>query len=96
MIIPISLLSTLIIWALVTIALIVVVTYRGFLGKEETDRIYVNQAVNQAQNRLAVRQQEIIARVSRLDRFVKGLLLSSGALLVLCLAIWVWTSFANL
>lgn len=94
--IPISLLSTLIAWALVTIALIAVATYRGFLGKDETERIYINQTVNQAQNRLAVQQQEIIAKVSRLDRFVKGLLLSSGVLLVLCLAIWVWTSFANL
>ena len=94
--IPVSLLSTLIVWALVTVALLVVITYRGFLGKEETDRIYVNQAVNEAQNRLAVKQREIIARVSRLDRFVKGLSVTSGALLVICLAIWVWSSFANL
>lgn len=90
--IPISLLGTLIAWALVTVALLVVVTYRGFLGKDETDRIYVNQA----HSRLATQQQEIITRVSRLDRFVKGLFVASGALLVLCLAIWVWTSFANL
>lgn len=94
--IPMSLLGTLIAWALVTVALIVVVTYRGFLGKDETDRMYVNQAVNEAQNRLAIKQQEIIAKVSRLDRFVKSLSVASGALLVLSLAIWVWTSFANL
>ena len=90
--IPMSLLGTLLAWALVTVALLVVVTYRGFLGKDETDRIYVNQA----HSRLATQQQEIIARVSRLDRFVKGLFVASGGLLVLCLAIWVWTSFVNL
>jgi hypothetical protein len=90
--IPISLLCMLIAWALVTIALLVVVTYRGFLGKDETDRIYVNQA----QSRLAMQQQEIITKVSRLDKFVKGLLVASGGLLVLSLAVWVWSSFANL
>lgn len=92
MAIPMSLLATLIAWALVTVALLVVVVYRGFLGKDETDRIYVSQT----QNRLAVRQQEIIARVSRLDRFVKGLLYTSGGLIVICLTIWLWSSFAKL
>ncbi len=90
--IPMSLLGTLIAWALVTIALLVVVAYRGILGKEETDRIYVSQT----QNRLAVQQQEIIAKVSRLDHFVKGLMVASGGLIVASLAIWLWTSFAKI
>jgi hypothetical protein len=90
--ISISLLGTLIAWALVTVVLLVVVSYRGVVAKDETDRIYVSQT----QNRLAVQQQEIIARVSRLDQFVKGLSMASGALLVISLAIWVWSSFANL
>jgi hypothetical protein len=90
--IPMSLLGTLIAWALVTVVLLVVVSYRGVVAKDETDRIYVSQT----QNRLAVQQQEIIAKVSRLDRFVKGLSVASGALLVISLAIWVWSSFSNL
>lgn len=90
--IPMSLLGSLIAWALVTVALLAVVAYRGLLGKEETDRIYVSQT----QSRLAVQQQEIIAKVSRLDQFVKGLMAASGGLLVLCLAIWLWTSFSKI
>jgi hypothetical protein len=90
--IPISLFTLLIAWALVTVVLLVVATYRGFLAKDETDRIYVSQA----QKRLAMQQQEIIAKVSRLDQFVKGLSLASGVLLVICLATWVWSSFSNL
>jgi len=90
--IPMSLLGTLIAWALVTIALLVVVVYRGILAKDETDHIYVSQT----QNRLAVQQQEIIAKVSRLDQFVKGLLAASGGLIVICLAIWLWSSFSKL
>jgi hypothetical protein len=90
--IPMSLLGSLIVWALVTIALLVVVTYRGFLAKDETDRIYISQT----QNRLAVQQQEIIAKVSRLDRFVKGFLYASGGLIVISLTIWVWSSFSKL
>ncbi len=90
--IPLSLLGTLIAWALVTVVLLVVVSYRGVVAKDETDRIYVSQT----QNRLAVQQQEIITKVSRLDQFVKGLSVASGMLLVICLAIWLWSSFANL
>jgi hypothetical protein len=87
-----SLLGSLIAWALVTVALLVVVAYRGILAKDETDRIYVSQT----QNRLAVRQQEIIAKVSRLDQFVKGLMVASGGLIIISLTIWVWSSFAKL
>jgi hypothetical protein len=90
--IPMSLLGSLIAWALVTVALLVVVAYRGILAKDETDRIYVSQT----QNRLAVRQQEIIAKVSRLDQFVKGLMVASGGLIIISLTIWVWSSFAKL
>ena len=90
--IPIPLLSTMIIWALVTVGLLVVATYRGFLAKDETDRIFVNQS----ESRLAVQQRQIITKVSRLDQFVKGLSLASGVLLVICLAIWLWSSFSNL
>lgn len=90
--IPTSLLGALIAWVLVTVVLLVVVAYRGFLGKDETDRIYVSQA----QKRLAVQQQEIIAKVSRLDQFVKGLSVVSGLLLVTCLVIWLWSSFSNI
>ncbi len=90
--IPMSLLGALIAWALVTIALLAVVAYRGFLAKDETDRIYVSQT----QNRFAVQQKEIIARVSRLDRFVKGLLVASGGLIVISLTIWLWSSFARI
>ncbi len=90
--IPMSLLGTLIAWALVTVMLIVVVAYRGVLAKDETDRIYVSQT----QNRLAMQQQEIIAKVSRLDQFVRGLLFASGGLLVISLGIWLWSSFSRI
>ena len=89
---PLSLLGTLIVWTLVTAALIVVAAYRGVLAKDETDRIFISRA----ENRLAQRQQQIIAKVSRLDQFVKGLAWASGGLLLVCAAVWIWTSFANL
>lgn len=89
---PLSLLGSLIAWALVTVMLLAVFIYRGFLAKDETDHIYVNQA----QTGLARQQQQIIQKVSRLDQFVKGLSFASGGLLVVCLAIWLWSSFSNL
>jgi hypothetical protein len=88
----ISLISLFVVWVLVTLALIVVAIYRGFLAKDETDHIFVNQS----QNRLATRQNQIIAKVSRLDNFVKGLALASGGLLVVCTVVWLWSSLFSL
>ena len=87
-----SLLSILIVWGLVTLALIAVTIYRSVLGQDETDRLIVSKA----ESHLAVQQREVIARVSRLDVFVKGLAWASGALLVVCGVVWIWSSLANL
>ena len=84
------LLSILVVWGLVTVALIVVASYRSVLAKDETDRLIVSQA----ESRLAVQQRQVIARLSRLDPFVKGLAWTSGGLLVVCAVIWIWSSLA--
>jgi Fe2+ transport system protein B len=87
-----SLLYMLVVWGLVTVALIVVATYRSFLAKDETDRIIVSQA----QSRLAMQQQQVVAKVSRLDTFVRGLAWVSGGLLVVSTVIWIWSSLSNI
>ena len=87
-----SLLCMLVVWGLVTVALIVVSTYRGVVAQDETDRLIVSPA----ETHLAMQQRQIIAKVSRLDRFVKGLAWASGALLVVCAVVWIWSSLSSL
>ena len=89
---PASLLYALFIWAVVTLALIAVAVYRGFLAKDETDRIFDGST----ESRQALRQRQTIAKVSRLDGVVKGLAVASGSLLVLCTVVWIWSSLAHL
>jgi Fe2+ transport system protein B len=87
-----SLLFMLVVWGLVTVALIVVATYRSVLAKDETDRLIVSQA----ESHLAVQQREVIGKVSRLDPFVKSLAWASGGLLVVCAVVWIWSSLSTL
>ena len=87
-----SLLAILILWGLVTLALIVVTVYRSVVGQDETDRLIVSRA----ESHLAVQQKAIIAKVSRLDGFVKSLAWASGALLVVCGVVWIWSSLVRL
>jgi Fe2+ transport system protein B len=87
-----SLLYMLVVWGLVTVALIVVAIYRSVVEKDETDRLIVSPA----ESHLATQQRQIIAKVSRLDQFVKGLALGSCALLLVCTVVWIWSSLSNL
>jgi erythromycin esterase-like protein len=63
-----SLLYMLVVWGLVTVALIVVATYRSVVAQDETDRLIVSQA----ESHLAMQQREVIAKVSQLDQFVNA------------------------
>jgi len=87
-----SLLFMLVVWGLVTLALIVVAAYRSVLAQDETDRLIVSQA----ESHLATQQRQVIAKLSRLDPFVKGLAWASGGLLVVCAVVWIWSSLSTL
>ena len=86
------LIFSLLIWAIVTAALIAVATYRSFLSRNENGRIILSKGDSQ----LLAQQKQVISKVSRLDGFVKGLAVACGSLLVVCAAVWIWSSLANL
>jgi len=83
----VSLLSTLlVIWGIITVALIVVVIYRSVVGIHEENQIFLDRA----EAALEKEQVETLTRIKRLDPILKGLAIASGGLLLLIAAVWVY------
>jgi hypothetical protein len=69
----------LIVWGIVTAALVLVVIYRGTLSLHEDDQLF-----------LAKEQQELVARLTRLTPVVRLLGATSGGLILVIAGIWIW------
>ena len=81
-----------VVWGLVTIALVSLLIYRGFLESREDDQIFINQA----QDHIAAEQRDLITKVTRLAGPIKALSIASGVLLVVCAGAWLWGGFRSL
>ena len=80
------------IWGLVTVALVALLIYRSFLESREDDQIFISKS----ENHIEAEQRAIVTKVTRLGGPIKGLSIASGALLVVCVGVWLWAGFANL
>jgi hypothetical protein len=76
-----SLLQLVIVWAVLTVALVVLLIYRGTLTMHEDDQLFLDES----EAHMAKEQDEIIQKVNRLGPFLKVLGTASG-LLVLAIA----------
>ena len=85
------LVSLLLVWGLITIALIALLVYRSFLESREDDQIFIGKA----QDHMAAEQRDIIARVTRLGGPIKALSIASGGLLVVCAGAWIWVGLSS-
>jgi len=81
--VPIPLIA---VWGAITIALVGTVMYRGILEQREDDQLFLDKA----EEHMAREQRELVARIQRLDRGVKALGITSGALLFVIAVIFVW------
>jgi hypothetical protein len=80
------------IWGLVTVALIALLVYRSFLESREDDQIFISKS----ENHIEAEQRVIVTKVTRLGPPIKGLSIASGALLVVCVGLWLWSGLASL
>ena len=87
-----SVVYLLLVWGLVTVVLVALLVYRGFLESREDDQIFINKA----QDHIAAEQRDIIVKVTRLGGPIKALAIASGSLLVVCAGAWLWTGFSSL
>jgi hypothetical protein len=85
------LLGVLVVWGVVTAALIALLAYRGTLEIHEDDQIFLDKAGDS----MASEQREIVARIERLSKPIKMLMISSIVLLVAAAGVWLFEGFKN-
>jgi hypothetical protein len=85
------LLGVLVVWGVVTAALIALLAYRGTLEIHEGDQIFLDKAGDS----MATEQREIVARIEKLSKPIKLLMISSIVLLVAAAGVWLIQGFKN-
>ena len=86
-----ALLGILVIWGAVTAVLIALLAYRGTLEIREDDQIFLGRAGDSMANE----QREIVARIDKLSKPIKLLMILSIVLLLVALGVFLFEGFKN-
>jgi hypothetical protein len=78
--------ALLILWALVTAALVIVLIYRGTLSMHEDDQLFLDNSESHMQKE----QAAVLHRIERLQWPVRVLGGASGLLILLIFGVWLW------
>jgi hypothetical protein len=76
----------LIVWGIVTAALVILVIYRGTLSLHEDDQLFLGES----ESHLAKEQEDLVARLTRLTPIVRLLGVTSGGLILVIAGLWIW------
>jgi hypothetical protein len=81
--------SVLIVWGIVTAALVILLVYRGTLEVREDDQIFLDSAGDS----MAREQRVIVARIEKLSRPIKLLMITSIVLLLAAGGFWIYDGY---
>jgi hypothetical protein len=81
--------GVLVVWGVVTAVLVVLLVYRGTLEVREDDQIFLDSAGDS----MAAEQRVIVARIERLSRPIKVLMITSIVLLVAAGAFFIYDGY---
>ena len=79
-------------WAVLTAALVVLLIYRSALSMHEDDQLFLDNA----EAHLEQEQQQVMARMNRVQPFITVLGTSSGLLMLLMAGLWVWRGWTRI
>ncbi len=80
------LMTLLIVWAGLTIILIVLLIYRSTLSIHEDDQLFLDDA----ESHMQAEQVDLMKRVDRLNPVVRVFSAASGLLILVIAGIWIW------
>jgi hypothetical protein len=83
--------AMLVAWGAVTAVLICLIIYRSTLETREGDQIFLDAA----EEGLASEQRDIVARIDRISKPIKALIVLSSVLLVISAGLWLWRGFKS-
>ena len=87
---PMSVLAVL--WAVLTTVLVVLLIYRSALSMHEDDQLFLSNS----ESHLEQEQKQLIVRMNHLRPFVNILAASSGLLVLMMAALWLWRGWSRL
>ena len=76
----------LVVWGVVTVALIGLLIYRGILGNHEGDQLFLDRA----EAALEQEQVEVIRRINRIDPIIRWVGAASAALILAIGGLWLY------
>ncbi|HMD30497.1 MAG TPA: hypothetical protein VKG84_01220 [Candidatus Acidoferrales bacterium] len=86
-----SLLAILIgLWGIIFVCLIVLMIYRGVIGRNEETELMVDQA----EHRFKEEQENISNRIEQLSKPIRILSIAAGALLLIIIGVWIYTGLS--
>jgi hypothetical protein len=86
-----ALLGVLVLWGAVTAVLIGLLAYRGTLEIREDDQLFLGRAGDSMANE----QREIVARIEKLSKPIKLLMILSIVLLLVALGVFLFEGFKD-
>jgi hypothetical protein len=86
-----ALLGVLVLWGAVTAVLVGLLAYRGTLEIREDDQIFLDRASDSMANE----QREIVARIDKLSKPIKLLMVLSIILLLVAFGVFLFEGFKN-
>jgi beta-lactamase regulating signal transducer with metallopeptidase domain len=88
----VSLTMLLIIWAVLTVALVIVLIYRSTLAMHEDDQLFLDAA----ESHMEQEQQELRVKMNKVAPLVNWLGAASGALILFIGVMWLWRGISQM
>lgn len=79
------------VWGVVTTALVILLIYRGTLTMQEDDQLFLDDT----KSHMELEQREIIAKVNKLNPFVKILGATSGIMFLVIAGMFIYQGLNN-
>jgi uncharacterized membrane protein SpoIIM required for sporulation len=86
-----TLTSLLIVWGVLTAVLIILLIYRSTLAMREDDQLFLNES----ESHMQIEQQQVIARLNKVNLPVRILGAASGLLILVIAGLWIYEGLSR-
>ncbi len=86
-----TLTSLLILWGVLTAVLVILLIYRSTLAMHEDDQLFLNES----ESHMQLEQQEVIARLNKVNLPVRILGGASGLLIIIIAGMWIYEGLSR-
>ncbi|MBZ5629668.1 MAG: hypothetical protein LAO06_12465 [Acidobacteriia bacterium] len=86
-----TLTNLLIVWGVLTAALVILLIYRSTLAMREDDQLFLNDS----ESHMQIEQQQVIARLNKVNLPVRILGAASGLLILVIAGLWIYEGLSR-